>query len=243
MKEFQLTRQQCTRLCRIVRRYKKHVDLPKSGRKWTNDRLWKKVLGQIVVSGGARAGYTLANSVIASHRVSWNRLCRLRNEANLKKELHLVMRAVGTRYVGNARIKKGKGNKKVEAAAADFRTLQRCGGPVKFFSKIAKEQSEDERIKILRKQLKYYGDKGARDTLIELGMARNRIALDSRILQILKDLGAAVEKTGKRHYSAIERILIQKIAKPCHVDGAHLDRILFQNYDFIRADLALEGNE
>jgi len=206
--------------------------------------LWKKVLGQIVVSGGARAGNTLAKSVVASHRVSWNRLCGLRNEANLKKELHLVMRAVGTRYVGDPRTKaKEKGNKKVEAAAADFRTLQRCGGPVKFFSKIAKEQSEDERIKILRKQLKYYGDKGARDTLIELRMARNRIALDSRILQILKDLGAAVERTGKKHYSAIEKILIQKIAKPCHVDGAQLDRILFQNYDFIRADLALEGNE
>jgi hypothetical protein len=87
--------------------------------------------------------------------------------------------------------------------------------------------------------LKYYGEKSARDTLIELCLADNCLALDSRIIQLLKDVGLSVKLGPKKRYRVIETELIEKVARHCQIDGARLDRILFQNYDSIRADIAL----
>jgi hypothetical protein len=122
----------------MVRRYKNKVNPRIRWDEWSNDNLWKKVLVQIVVVGGARAGTTLEKSVVASQRVSWERLRRLGN-ADLEKELHVVMRAVRTRYVGNWSTRK-RTNNKVKCAARNLRILEELGGPSKFFSKVAKAE-------------------------------------------------------------------------------------------------------
>lgn len=75
--------------------------------------------------------------------------------------------------------------------------------------------------------------------MIELHLASNYTALDVRIVGLLRGLGAKVSESLRKDYEGVERELIQRIAAPCHLTGAELDRILFQNYDAILADLKL----
>jgi hypothetical protein len=85
-----------------------------------------------------------------------------------------------------------------------------------------------------------YGEKSARDTLIDLRLAKNCMALDSRITGLIQQLGAKGSlKLTRKNYTLIEAELINKVAKPCMITGALLDRILFQQYDFILADIKL----
>ena len=111
------------------------------------------------------------------------------------------------------------------------------GGPRLFFKKVAALSSETERIKFLRRQLQYYGKKAARDTLIDIRLAKNCIALDTRIVTLLKKLGVRIDLPPTPYYEQLEQELIQRVAKPCGISGAKLDRILFQNYHPIVKEL------
>jgi len=63
------------------------------------------------------------------------------------------------------------------------------------------------------------------------------MALDTRIFGVLKKVGVKVSPDDI--YRQIERELIHRVAKPLGLSGAQLDRILFQNYDCIRADILI----
>ena len=71
----------------------------------------------------------------------------------------------------------------------NFRTVMKAGGPRKFFEQIAKWRNEDKRIEAMQTTLKYYGNKGARDALIDLRLAHNCMALDTRIFGVLESVG------------------------------------------------------
>ena len=58
----------------------------------------------------------------------------------------------------------------------------------------------------------YFGNKGARDTLIELGLAEKCMALDVRIFGILEKVGVKVAPDDI--YRQIEKELIRKVARP-----------------------------
>jgi thermostable 8-oxoguanine DNA glycosylase len=124
-------------------------------------------------------------------------------------------------------------NRKVDAAVHNFTALSETGGPRRFFEQVAALTGEPERIKSLHnreKTLQYYGEKGARDLLIELGLAKKCLALDVRILGLLKEVGVKVKKGSlDRNYERIEEELIKKVAEPLGISGGQLDRILFQN--------------
>jgi thermostable 8-oxoguanine DNA glycosylase len=56
------------------------------------------------------------------------------------------------------------------------------------------------------------------------------LALDSRILGLLKEVGVKIRKGSlNRNYEKIEEELIEKVAKPLGISGGQLDRILFKN--------------
>jgi hypothetical protein len=114
-----------------------------------------------------------------------------------------------------------------------------AGGPKQFFSNLGRIRSEKKKIDHLQKTFTFYKKKSARDSLIELRLAKNCVALDARIAGLLKSLGAHVPEPLSRHYEEIEQELITKVAKPCGLSGVELDRVLFQNYDLIAADLAI----
>jgi hypothetical protein len=210
------------------------------GEFWRNrdaDQLWLKVISQIVVAGNAAPGCVVESSQVIKRQLAFSRL-KLMRPAARRVVLHRVLRAIGTRYVGKSATR----SKKISAALHNFRALDQAGGPKRFFGNIAALESTAEKIELLQEKFQYYKSKGARDTLIDLQLAENCMALDRRIGQILKQVGAHVPDPIDREYERIERELIEGVAKPCRVSGGELDRILFQNYGEIMVRLACAKN-
>jgi hypothetical protein len=230
-----LTDRQAAKLCALVARYKHRGTLGRSWKGRSPDELWLKVLAQIVVVGNAGPGYIVQDSSEAKKQPSLTRLRSYRGDLALRRHIHEILRLIGTRYVG----KHLRTDKKSVAAVHNFRVLMKAGGPRRFFRKLAAVRSEAARIDFLRKHFRFYQEKSARDTLIELGLAKNCLALDARIAGLLGKFGARAPQPLGRHYEQIERELIARVARPLGLSGAQLDRILFQNYDLIRADIAI----
>jgi hypothetical protein len=136
-----------------------------------------------------------------------------------------VLQAIGTRYVG-----KSSKNRKIDAALHNFNALANAGGPKRFFKKVAGGKSTEDRIAFLSNALAYYKKKGCRDTLIELRLATDCMALDQRLKRILECVGARVPRSIESHFEEIESELIERVASPSGLSGGKLDRILFQNY-------------
>jgi hypothetical protein len=226
-----LSDSQATRLRKAVKRYKGKVKLRKPWTKWTDEELLRKVLGQVVVIGRAAPGERLQHDRKIASKVSVRKLRGFRNGAALQRYLHKLFAKLKVRYVGN----NWKKDWKAEASVRNFRTLMAAGGPSQFFRDVASRKSEEERIEALQKALKRYGNKGARDTLIELRLAENCMALDTRIFGVLKKVGVKVSPDDI--YKQVERELREKVAEPLGIQAALLDRILFRKYDEILKQL------
>jgi hypothetical protein len=218
-------------LQKAVKRYKSQVKLGKPWNKWTDEQLWRKVLCQIAVVGRAEPGERLQHDPKIRGEVSIQKLSRFRSDTELQKHLHTVFVGLGVRYVG----RNWRNDKKAAAGVKNFRILMKAGGPKRFFGNIARYRTEEQRIKALRDSLEYYGNKGTRDTLIELRLAENCMALDARIYGVLEKVGVKVSPDDIFRY--VEQELIRKVAEPLGVSGARLDRMLFQNYDKILKEL------
>jgi hypothetical protein len=228
-----LSSSQARRLQKAAKRCRTRVKLGKPWIKWSDEELWRKVLGQIAVVGRAEPGERLQHDPKIRRKISIKRLKRFQTDTEMQKHLHEVFVSLGVRYVG----RNWKTDKKAAAGVKNFRKLMKDGGPKQFFAKIAKYGTESERIKDLQESLKYYGDKGSRDTLIELRLAENCMALDARIYGVLEGVG--VKASPADIFRHVENELIRKVAEPLGISGARLDRILFQNYKAILK--ALEG--
>jgi hypothetical protein len=224
-----LSSSQARRLRKAARPFKNRVKFGPRWNKKTEDDLWKTVLSQIVVVGSAAPGERLQRDPNMAKKVAIRHLKKCHSHAALQKHLHECLVEIGTRYVSK---KKGwKKDKKARAAVCNFRALMKAGGPTKFFERVAALPTEKERIQFLsnRETFQYYGKKGARDTLIELGLAKECLALDARILGLLDKVGVEIKRGSlDRDYERIEQELVEKVAKPLGISGARLDRVLFQ---------------
>ncbi len=203
----------------------------KSWRRCNENELWLKVLSQIVVAGNAAPAYVLLHSEAVRRILAYSRLKKF-SQLRRRKLIHRVLQTIGTRYVG-----KSTNNRKVDAALHNFAALKKEGGPKLFFKKIAAISSTSEKIEFLSETLAFYKKKGCRDTLIELRLASDCLALDQRLKRIVDCVGAKLPKSIDRHYQEIEKELIERVAQPCGLSGGELDRILFQNYGDIMVQL------
>jgi hypothetical protein len=204
------------------------------GKSWkhrTPDELWLRVLSQIVVAGNAAPGDTLRNSPAVRERLGYSRLKKLPTRLR-RQQIHRVLHAIGTRYVG----KKSR-SVKIDAAVYNFQVLIDAGGPLEFFKEVAAERGTQARAKYLSDKLKFYKRKGCRDTLIELQLARDCLALDQRLKKVLLGVGAKIRGSVDQQYEEIERELLLRVSKPNGLSGGQLDRILFQNYGDIMVRL------
>jgi len=235
MQAFRLTNDQAARLRQLVRHYSPQMG--KSWRKCTADELWLRVVSQIVVAGNAAPGYVLLRSEAAKRMLSYSRLKKLSLRSR-RKTVHTVLQAIGTRYIGES-----SRNRKVDATLYNFDALKRAGGPKRFFKRVAEieptsgKSATSAKIGFLCENFNFYKKKSCRDTLIELRLATDCLALDQRLRNIMECLGAKVPKSIDRHYDEIEKELISNVAKPCGLSGGELDRILFQNYGDIMVRL------
>jgi hypothetical protein len=223
-----LSATQASRLRRAVKRYKNRVRLGKPLEQWSDEELWRKVLGQVVVIGRAEPGERLQHDRRVARKVSIRKLRSFQSDVAMRKYLHKVFVGLKVRYVG----KSWKNDWKAAASARNFRILMAEGGPIQFFRKrIASCATEEERIEALQGALRRYGSKSARDTLIELRLAENCMALDARIFGVLKKVGVRVGPDDI--YRQVERELREKVAEPLGIRAALLDRILFGKYEDI----------
>jgi hypothetical protein len=216
---------QASRLQKVVKRCKSKAKPRKPWTKWTDDALLRKVLVQVCVIGKAKPGERLQHD----RRITVKKLKGFQSDEGLQKYLHKLFAELEVRFSRGSTWKK---DWKAEACTHNFRVLDRAGGPTQFFRKhIARCKTEEERRAALRAALKRYGIKSASDTLIELRLAENCMALDSRIFGILKKVGIKIRPDDI--YKQIEKELKEKVAEPLGIRAALLDRILFQNYDDI----------
>jgi hypothetical protein len=132
----------------------------KSWKKRTDGKLWRRVLSQIVVVGGAEPGHRFQHDPAISRQLSIRKLSEFKHDAELQKHLHHVFVGIGVRYTGSS----WRSDKKAVAGTKNFRTLIKAGGPRKFFERVSNYGTEDERIAALQRSLKFYGSKGSRDT-------------------------------------------------------------------------------
>ena len=64
--------------------------------------------------------------------------------------------------------------------------------------------------------------------MAELGLARNVIALDVRLLNLLRLAGVRVSSKTQNHeatYRQLQDALLEQVARPAGVNGVQLDRI------------------
>ncbi len=215
------------RLTVIIAKYKGEIADPISG-DWqskSDGELWATVLGQIAVVGGAASGGAL-KVCLNGHEEGWFQdLATMDPKARLKA-IHRRLREAGVRYASGDITK----CKKTTAAAYDFEVLASYGGPKEYFSKVASVPVEAWRIAVVGDDLSYVKNKGARDLLIGLGLVQRAIAFDSRLIKVLKHVGAQLPPDlamSKPKYKSLETELIEKVCAPCGISGGHFDRILF----------------
>jgi hypothetical protein len=215
------------KLIKIVDQYKNEISDPINGhgKDRSDGELWASVLGQIAVVGSAAPRESLKDWLNGGEDGWFHDLAAMASKKRLKV-IHHCLRSAGVRYASEDISK----CKKTTAAAYNFEVLRSYGGPKEYFSKVARVPVEAWRIAVVSDDLSYIKNKGARDLLIHLGLVQQAIAFDSRLISVLKHVGAQLPPDlagNKSKYKALETELIKKVCEPCGISGGHFDRILF----------------
>lgn len=211
---------------------------PPAGR-WrdlTDDDIWKAIVSQVVVPGGSAAADRMASSPASQRALEYSRLAAL-PAGDVSRDVNLVLRENGVRYC-SASLEKCR---KTAALVHNLRFLSEWAkGPREYAARLADLPSDLQRADRVAGDMKYIKLKGARDLLIELGLASDVLALDVRILNLLKALGtepASNVTTSRAAYRALESSVLADVCAPAGITGGNLDRILYRNYMEIKGDI------
>lgn len=208
-------------------------------RQLDNNRIWMIFLYQVVVAGGSGSQGRLEASSEARRLLRFTAL-RTLGPRRRAQTVHRLFRQHGVRYA-RADCSKCLKTKAVVGNLAFLDSV--TGGPKGYLRELAKQPERDRAERIAR-DFHYIKLKGSRDLLGELGLARNVIAFDVRLLNVLRLAGVAVAKdvqANEAEYRALQEALLRQVCRPARVTGIQLDRILFNNYDAIKDRLAGGG--
>lgn len=208
--------------------YGHNINLPASDdwKSKTDDDIWLRVVGQVVVVGRADPAKKLKTPSIRE-RVSWTRLSVM--STGVEGEIWEVLREIGTRYAG----KSANMCPKTKALCRNLLVLKKFnGGPSGFLRKVAEMDTSEDKIDFISQKFSYIKQKGARDFLTSgFGLVQDRIALDIRVLKELRDIGIKelpnTTPGDADIYRTIEQELIEGICNPLQLSGAQLDQLLF----------------
>lgn len=201
----------------------------------TDNELWHHLIGQIITVGGSLPAEKFGDRDDLKKEVSYGKLIEIENQSIIKKMLNKVLRQVGTRYASKD-IEKCR---KTNALAHNLKILKSFKGPKKLLQRISEfkgKNSDLRKVKYLMKVFRFIQSKSARDYLMELGLVRNAVALDVRILNILKSMGIKVPKeveSNSKTYDYVEKIILERICDSLNLEGIEFDRMLYQNYKAI----------
>ena len=84
-------------------------------------------------------------------------------------------------------------------------------------SRLARWPNEQSRVDVLIREMAFIKNKGARDLLIGLGLLKDAIAFDTRVLKVLEFLGAQLPKdvaSDPRAYARLESRLSSAFVAP-----------------------------
>lgn len=200
----------------------------------SDDAIWLCFVSQIVVVGSSAPTQSLDETGDWKH-LSLRRLRRLR-ASQQKRVVHSVFRRHGVRYAGKtvATCRKSK------AVVANLATVLDAGGPKRYITALVENNEEKSVCRQIAKDFAYIKLKGSRDLAAELGLVRDSIALDVRLLKILALCGVNAPqgiKSNRASYEDVHDVLLDRVCRPARVTGAEFDRILYQNYKAICRDL------
>ena len=209
---------------------KTRVPKPDNWKRMTSNQIWLRFVIQVIVVGSSRPAEVFNSSARLKRSVSYHRLTKMKDENEVKKSIHRVLREVGTRYV----------NRKTEALTHNLKILKGFkAGPRGLLKRIAEFTGRNEskrKVRYLMKIFQYVKSKGARDMLMGLGLVRDAIALDVRVQKVLEKVCIKLPKGFASQpdiYDEIETDLISKLCKPLKISGIQFDRMIYQNYDEI----------
>lgn len=213
----------------LIPRYRDQVKLPELGRWRALDDagIWKAVVSQVSVVGGAPQ----AERMVAKLPAEWYDRLLAMDAQSRSREIHALLRASGIRYAAA----NPAACRKTRALVENFAFLQMHGGPHAYIKSVA-ELSSQMQVATISKDLAFIKHKGSRDLLMGLGILKDGIALDVRLLNILKAFGAEFPKgveADVRLYAQLEQEILTKVCRPEEVNGVMLDRIMFQRYEDI----------
>jgi len=203
---------------------------------WTDNDIWLHMVAQVILVGRSKPAEKFEKDTKLKGKVAYEKLMQIKTKDEMKKTINEVLRAVGTRFA-SSEISKCK---KTDALAYNFKILTKFkGGPTGLLRRLSDfrgPNADKRRIKYVMKIFSYIQSKSARDYLMELGLVKNAIALDTRIQNIFDKIGIMIPKgfeNNPKLYDEIENDILVKICKPLGISGIELDRILYQNYNDI----------
>jgi hypothetical protein len=221
----------------VVKKYLPHTSVPKPGRwrRLDDDANWKHFVMQVGVAGKSAPATMIAERWGKDLGIEIASLRPLPPRER-RKAIHLAIRTCGVRFA-SASISRCR---KTEAIAHNYAFLASWpDGPSGYLSTLGALPDDSPRALRLRKDMTYIKLKGSRDLLADLGLAVDVIALDVRILNVLKALGVDLPKgvtISPSRYEALESELLEKVCRPLGLTGVAFDRVLYQNYPDIQRE-------
>lgn len=222
-------------LKRIVKAFGAKADIPKrhAWKRLSDDDIWRHFVVQVAVVGSAAGGERIARALRQRKTLGFRKLAQL--PAGRRRTLiSKTLRDSGVRYAS-------QDVSECRKTAAIVRNLEFLsafpGGPIGYIKSLARLRDDDARVARVAADMSYIKLKGARDLLVELGVVTDVVALDTRILNILRRVGATIPRdvrTNPESYGQLQEELLNKVCKPLGITGAALDRTLFQHYKDLR---------
>ena len=216
-----------------------NVPSPGAWREFTANDIWLRVVTQVATVGGWGPVKAMMNDrPDLVRRLGYRRLCALPGRAAVRTSVWRVLRRAGVRYVARDETRCNKSN----SLAKNLEVLRdHPGGPRGFVRAIASLQGPDltrKRIEFVASRLHYVKNKGARDFLTTgLGLSRDSIAFDIRVLGSLRAIGIRIPKrvpADADAYAHFEQLLLKKLCRPLRLRGVDLDQLLFNHYAEIK---------
>lgn len=216
-------------LQRLIETYADSIELPPDGR-WsdmTDCQIWLAFVVQVSVVGSAASGDRVAQGM-APHEAWYESLVAM-NPEQRRASIHEVLRTHGVRYA----MEDARACRKTGALVKNLATLIQHGGPRAYIERLARWPDERARVSVLIREMAFIKNKGARDLLIGLGLLKDALAFDTRVLKVLATLGAQLPDdvaSNSESYGHLEAEIIERVCRPAGITGAMLDRIMFQRY-------------
>lgn len=207
-----------------------------------DDGIWRTIVGQVAVIGRSRP-WEKMNDAWNGSGLEYAVIPPVLDAGGINAVAELIQQRFaegGVRYVGSGAAPSAK----ARACARNLVRVRALGGPTRFAEIVENIHDDHERIELARALLAMVAEKGARDLLMGLGLLRNSIALDARVMRVLREAKLTDEEkapSDRATYAALEREVIAEIAAPLNIEPVVVDRTLYQRTDEVIAALASVG--